>query len=54
VIEGWKKLYNEELDNLYSSSDIEVIISKMKWAGHVARIRRRNACSIFIGEAESN
>jgi hypothetical protein len=34
----WRKLYNEELHNLYSSPCIiEIIKSRsMRWAGHVA------------------
>jgi hypothetical protein len=43
VTEGWRKLHNEELHNLYSSPGIIRMIKsrRMKWAGHVARIRRR-------------
>jgi hypothetical protein len=39
VIEGWKKLHNEELHNLYTSANIIIIIKprRMRWAGHVAR-----------------
>jgi hypothetical protein len=35
---GWRKLYNEELHNLYSSPSIIRIIKsrRMRWAGHVA------------------
>jgi hypothetical protein len=38
VTGGWRKLYNEELNNLYSSSSIIRIIKsrRMKWVGHVA------------------
>jgi hypothetical protein len=38
-----KKLHNEELNNLYSSSNfIRVIKSRiMRWAGYVARMERR-------------
>jgi hypothetical protein len=43
VTGGWRKLHNEELDNLYSSpSIIRMIKSRtMRWAGHVERIGRR-------------
>jgi hypothetical protein len=36
----WRKLYNEELHNLYSSPDIirQVKSRQMRWAGHVARM----------------
>jgi hypothetical protein len=37
VTGGWRKLYNEELHSLYSSSVIRMI----KWAGNVARMGRR-------------
>jgi hypothetical protein len=38
VTEGWRKLHNEELQNLYSSQSIIRIIKsrRMRWAGHVA------------------
>jgi hypothetical protein len=36
----WRKLHNEELHDLYSSSSIIRIIKsrRMKWDGHVARM----------------
>jgi hypothetical protein len=36
----WRKLHNEELHDLYSSTSIVRMIKSriMKWAGHVARI----------------
>jgi hypothetical protein len=47
VTEEWRKLHNEELHDLYSSQNIErVIKSRMKWAGHVGRMGRRET---YIG-----
>jgi hypothetical protein len=39
----WRKLHNEGLHNLYSSSSVIRVIKsrRMKWAGHVARMGRR-------------
>ena len=38
----WRKLHNEELNDLYSSSNIVRVIKskRMRWAGHVALMRR--------------
>jgi hypothetical protein len=40
VMGSWRKLYNEELHNLYSSPSIIRIIKsrRMKWEGQVARM----------------
>jgi hypothetical protein len=47
VTRGWRKLHNEELHKLYSSSIIRMIKSRrMRWTGHVARLEKRNAYSI--------
>jgi hypothetical protein len=51
----WRKLHNEELHNLYSSSNIiRVIISRrMRWARHVARmLEMRNAYKILVENPE--
>jgi hypothetical protein len=39
----WRKLHNEEHNNLYSSPSITRIIKsrRRRWAGHVARIREK-------------
>jgi hypothetical protein len=55
VTGGWRKLHNEELHNLYSSPSIIRMIKsgRMRWAGHVARIReKRNAYRILVGNPE--
>jgi hypothetical protein len=46
VTRGWRRLHNEELHNLYSSTDVVRMIEskRMKWAEHVALIgETRNA-----------
>jgi hypothetical protein len=44
-MEGWRKLRNEELHNLYDSRNIiRVIKLRSRWAGHVACIVRVRAC----------
>jgi hypothetical protein len=53
VIEGWRKLNNEELHNLYCSPSIIRIIKsrRMRWAGHVARMgEKRNSYMILVGK----
>jgi hypothetical protein len=37
----WRKLHGEELHNLYSTQDIikQIKSRRMRWAGHVARMR---------------
>jgi hypothetical protein len=49
VAEEWRKLHNEQLHDLYSSPNIVRVIKSriMIWAGHVARMRREEACTWF-------
>jgi hypothetical protein len=49
-----KKLHNEELCDLYSSPSIIRIIKsrRMRWAGHVARMEKRNAYRLLVGNPE--
>jgi hypothetical protein len=52
---GWRKLHNEELNNLYSLPSIIRIIkpSRMRWAGQVTRMREKgNACTVLLGKHE--
>jgi len=50
VMEDWRKLHNEELNDLYSPNIIHVIKSRrMKWAGHIAYMgERKEACRVFV------
>jgi hypothetical protein len=54
MIGGWRKLHNEELHNLYSSSSIIRMMKSrgMRWAGHVARMKRRGTHIGFWWESQ--
>jgi hypothetical protein len=51
---GWRKLHNVELHNLYSSPSTITIIKSMRirWAGHGARMGKRNAYKILVEKPE--
>jgi hypothetical protein len=56
VMGGWRKLDNEELHDLYSSPGISIRMitsRRMRWVGHVARMReKRNAYMLLVGKPE--
>jgi hypothetical protein len=54
VTGGWRKLHNEEMHNLYSSPSIIRIIKsrRLRWAGHVAQMEKRNVYRLLVGKPE--
>ena len=51
----WRKLHNEELNDLYRSRNIVRVIKsrRMRWAGHVARMGdSRLVCRVLVGKPE--
>jgi hypothetical protein len=54
VTREWRKLYNEELNDLYCSPNIlRVIKTRMRWAGHAARMgEKRGVYRVLVGKSE--
>ena len=51
----WRKLHNEELNDLYCSPDIVRVIKlrRMRWAGHVACMgESRDVYRVLAGKTE--
>jgi hypothetical protein len=51
----WRKLHNEELNDLYSLLNIVRVIKsrRMRWAGHVARMgEERGVHRVLVGRPE--
>jgi len=49
----WRRLHNEELNDLYFSPNIVQLIKsrRMRWAGHVARMgEERGAYRVLVGK----
>jgi hypothetical protein len=48
----WRKLHNEELNNLYSSPSVVRVVKsrRMRWAGHVARMGGKRGAQGVGGE----
>ena len=52
VTREWRKLHDEELNDLYSSPNIVRVIKsrRMRWAGHVARMEEgRRVHKVLVG-----
>ena len=51
----WRRLHNEELNDLYSSPNIVRVIKsrRMRWAGHVARMGEESVVyRVLLGKPE--
>jgi len=51
----WRRLHNEELNDLYSSPNIVWVIKsrRMRWARHVARMgEERGVYRVLVGKLE--
>ena len=49
----WRRLHNEELNDLYNSPNITRVIKskRIRWAGHVARMgEKRGVYRVFVGK----
>ena len=49
----WRRMHNEELNDLHSSSDIVRVIKsrRMRWAGHMARMgEERGVYRVLVGK----
>jgi hypothetical protein len=52
---GWRKLHDEELNELYSSPNIVRVIKsrRISWAGHIVRMgERRGAYRVLVRKSD--
>jgi hypothetical protein len=57
VTREWRKLHNEEFNDLYSLPNIVWVIKsrRMRWAGHVALMgESRDVYGVLVGKPEGN
>jgi len=55
VMEEWRRLHNEVLNDLYSSPNIvrRIKSRRMRWTGHVARMgEERGVYRVLVGKPE--
>jgi len=55
VTREWRKLHNEELNDLYSSPNFVRVVKsrRMRWVGHAARMgERRGVYRVLVGKPE--
>ena len=55
VTRGWKKLHNEELNDLYCSPNIVRVIKsrRIRWVEHVARLEERKGIyTVLVGKPD--
>ena len=55
VTGGWRRLHNEELNDLYSSPNMVRVIKsrRMKWTGHVARMgEEKGVYRVLVGKLD--
>jgi hypothetical protein len=55
IVRGLKKLHNEDLHNLYSSSSIigNIKTRRMRWAGHEeSMVEKGKVYRVFVGKPE--
>jgi hypothetical protein len=49
----WRKLHNEEFYGLYTLPNIILVIkSRMRWAGYVVCVGKKNAYRVLVGKPE--